>query len=212
MGLQGRLDGRKITAGFPSPTNYTPTAVGNENVNKVSAHLKGIDAALASTGGGGKFDIKIEEIHPDDTNPATNCSVAGRLAGVAFSGSSDNIVWCQFITNAMLNASNDILFEVCYVMSSAESSKKVSLNADVWVFSDNDDPSKAADFSGLEDEISVPNDGKIDKLGLTNIKIGNSALSGAGQLVVVKLWRDVDGTTPNHTGDFQLMSLRAYQA
>jgi len=53
MGLQGRLDGRKITAGFPSPSNYTPTAVGNENVNKTSAHLKGIDNALAAAGGGG---------------------------------------------------------------------------------------------------------------------------------------------------------------
>lgn len=213
MSLQGRLDGRKITAGFPSPSNYTPTAVGNENVNKLSAHLKGIDSALTGGGGGGgKFDIKVEEIHPDDTDPAVNATVAGRIGAVAFSGSSDNIIWCQFITNSMLVDTSDILFEVYYSMSSSEASKKVSLNADVWVFSDTNNPSKAADFSGLEDEITVPDDGTIDKLLLTNIKVGNSALTGAGQLVIVKLWRDVDGATPAHTGDFQLMSIRAYQA
>ena len=331
MSLHGRWDGRKITAGFPSPTNYTPTAVGNEDTNKVSAHLKGIDNALAgssgaaytiketitqashgfaagdvikrgsgayskaqadtdancvgtvgvvesvdgndfvvvhngkitiagaswtdgsvyylsdsaagavtttaptiakpifvatsattgivlnqrntsaSSGGGGKFSIDVNQIGPDDTYPATNVSVAGVISGIAFSGSSNNIVWAQFPTNDMLDDTKDINFEVTYCMSSAESSKKVSMNSDIWVFSDGSDPSKAADYSGLEDEISVPNDGTLDKLALTNIKVAAAALSGYGQTIVVKLWRDVAGASPAHSGDFQLVTLRAYQ-
>lgn len=210
MSLQGRLDGRKITAGFASPTNYTPTAVGNENVKKVSAHLKGIDNALASVGGGA-FSIGVTQFQPDDTSPPVNVTVGLALKAIAFPGSDDSITYAQFTTDDNIDDTKDIKFEVVYSMSSSESTKKVSLNADAWVFSDADAFNKAADQTGMEDEISVPSDGQVDKLALTNIKINASELSGVGQVVAVKLFRDVDGITTNHTGDFQMISLRAYQ-
>ena len=51
MGLNGRQDTRKISDGQFTPSNYTPTPVGNEATNKVSAHLKGIDVKLGTVSG-----------------------------------------------------------------------------------------------------------------------------------------------------------------
>lgn len=43
------VNARVLPANF-TPSNYTPTQVASEGTDKVSAHLKGIDAALLSTG------------------------------------------------------------------------------------------------------------------------------------------------------------------
>lgn len=51
MGLQGSLRDTKVHAEH-TPSNYTPSSVVGEPTSKVSAHLKGIDSALASAGGG----------------------------------------------------------------------------------------------------------------------------------------------------------------
>ena len=192
------------------PANYTPAPVQNEGDNKVSAHLKGIDNALASSGGA-KFVHEIKEFSPDDAAPAVLDKV-GNLNVVAFSGSDVNTVWVQFVTDGRINASADLTFEIVYRMSTAESSKGVSLNTDVWVFSDTEDPTKAADVSGQEDELTTPNDTNLKKQGLTNIKIPSANLSGTGQVVQVKLWRNPADAADTHTGYFQLVSLRAYQA
>jgi len=48
----GRLSARRFNAAF-NPSNYTPSSVGDESTNKISAHLKGIDNALASATVGG---------------------------------------------------------------------------------------------------------------------------------------------------------------
>jgi hypothetical protein len=51
-GTTGRkVNSQHIPANF-TPTNYTPAQVGSEGTDKVSAHLKGIDAALSAPGGG----------------------------------------------------------------------------------------------------------------------------------------------------------------
>lgn len=192
------------------PANYTPAPVQNEGSNKVSAHLKGIDNALASAGGA-KFVHEIREFSPDGSDPAVLDKV-GNLNVVAFSGSVTNAVWLQFVTDGRINASADLTFEIVYRMSASESTKGVSLNSDVWVFSDTDDPTKAADVSGQEDELSTPNDTNLKKQGLTNIKVPAANLSGTGQVIQVKLWRNPADTGDTHTGYFQLVSLRAYQA
>lgn len=59
MGLIGRLTGRKIRAGYATPANYTPTPAGAESTTKISAHLKGIDQALAGSGGGGGMSWQV---------------------------------------------------------------------------------------------------------------------------------------------------------
>jgi hypothetical protein len=97
-------------------------------------------------------------------------------------------------------------------MSASESSKSVSLNTDVWVFSDTDDPTKAADVSGQEDELSTPNDTNLKKQALTNIKVPSANLSGNGQVIQLKLWRNPGDAGDTHTGYFQLVSFRAFQA
>lgn len=191
------------------PANYTPVAVQNEGTNKVSAHLKGIDNALASAAG--KFVREIREFSPDSSAPASLDKV-GNLNVVAFSGSTSQIAWLQFVTDARLDDTADLTFEIVYRMSASESSKGVSLNADVWVFSDADDPTKAADVSGQEDELSTPNDTNLKKQGLTNIKVPLANLSGSGQVIQLKLWRNPGDTGDTHSGYFQLVSFRAYQS
>lgn len=161
--------------------------------------------------GGSPFSAEVVQFTPDSVSPPVNRILSSVLRAIAFSGSADNIAYAQFTTDGRLDDTKDIVFEILYCMSSSESTKQVSLNADVYVFADNMSPAKAADATGLEDEISVPNDGNTDKLVLTNIKVAAAFLTGTGQTIVLKFWRDVDGVAANHSGDFQLISLRAYQ-
>lgn len=42
------LNARKLPAYFDAPSYYTPVQIGSEGTDKVSAHLKGIDAALGA--------------------------------------------------------------------------------------------------------------------------------------------------------------------
>jgi hypothetical protein len=46
-----KVNSQHLPANF-TPTNYTPAQVGSEGTDKVSAHLKGIDTKLATSGGG----------------------------------------------------------------------------------------------------------------------------------------------------------------
>ena len=46
-----KVNSQNIPANF-TPTNYTPAQVGTEGTDKISSHLKGIDTALSSSGGG----------------------------------------------------------------------------------------------------------------------------------------------------------------
>jgi hypothetical protein len=45
------VNGQTVRAHYSSPVNYTPSEVSSEGTNKISAHLKGIDTALAGAGG-----------------------------------------------------------------------------------------------------------------------------------------------------------------
>jgi hypothetical protein len=172
----------------------------------------GDDGTEYALGGGGKFDKEVVSFSPDDTYPASDVAVNGLLRAVAFPGAANSITWAQFtLDSGSLQAAVDIKFQIAYSMSNSETSKKVSLNADVWVFADGNAPGKVANVTALEDEITVPNDDQIDILALTNIKVPAAHVASAGQVVVVKLWRDVAGATPAHSGDFRLVSLRAYQ-
>ena len=46
MALKGRQTATRVHSNYPNPVNYVPTAVVSESTDMVSAHLKGIDAAL----------------------------------------------------------------------------------------------------------------------------------------------------------------------
>ncbi len=48
--IPGQVNDQAIPSTY-TPTNYTPEPVGTENVNRISAHLKGIDEALSTAGG-----------------------------------------------------------------------------------------------------------------------------------------------------------------
>lgn len=72
------VNSRDIPANF-TPTNYTPAQVGTEGNTQVSAHLKGIDAALATAGGGettGSFSL------------ANNQATLADVTGLLFDGST----------------------------------------------------------------------------------------------------------------------------
>jgi len=54
-----------------TPSNYTPSQIGAEGTDKVSAHLKGIDSALASSGGY-TTSIKVAITADDSVNYAAS--------------------------------------------------------------------------------------------------------------------------------------------
>ena len=189
-----------------------------DNANRLLTHMVYRDNVLAAkineiiaAMGTAAFSADIVLFGTDDVSPAYNKVIGSGLRATVFTAAENTIAWPQFVATGIVDTS-DILFEITYNMSTSESTKQVSLNADVWVFNDGDAVGKAASATGLEDEISVPNDTQLDKLVLTNIKVPNAALTGSGQTIMLKLWRDVAGVAANHSGDFQLVSVRAYQA
>ncbi len=60
----GQVNDQAIPSTY-TPTNYTPVSVGTENVDKISAHLKGIDNKLSSY-------VNIDGGTPDSVYGGTN--------------------------------------------------------------------------------------------------------------------------------------------
>lgn len=214
MGLQGRLDGRKITAGFDSPSNYTPSPAGNENVNKVSAHLKGIDDALGSSGGGGFTELEITQWNEDDTESTSNATLWGAQTVIRFDEANDTAVWFSFeMPDSFINTS-DITFRLNYsITTNGTSGDAISLNLTYCVVADGETPDFNDPDGTKEDEIDVSSvvGNQSNYLNLTNIKIDNADIPSGNCRIIGKLWRDVDGASQNYANDFDLISLVAKQ-
>lgn len=76
------VNSRVIPANF-TPTNYTPDEIAAEGDDKISAHLKGIDDALANTGGGSAGDLSEGSFSAvnNQTSPAN-------VTGLAFANAT----------------------------------------------------------------------------------------------------------------------------
>lgn len=72
------LSGRDLDSGHTA-VNYTPASEAGEATTNISAHLKGIDTALATAGGGETTGT---------TTIANNQSTAANVTGLSFSGAS----------------------------------------------------------------------------------------------------------------------------
>lgn len=77
----GEVNSRSMPANF-TPSNYTPTQVGSEGNDKVSSHLKGIDAALAGSSG------SAGDLSEASFSLANNQSVASNVTGFAFANAT----------------------------------------------------------------------------------------------------------------------------
>ena len=75
------VNSRSLPANY-TPSSYTPAQVGSEGTDKVSAHLKGINTALASVGVGPAGDIGETSF-----SAANNQSAAANVTGFSFSNS-----------------------------------------------------------------------------------------------------------------------------
>jgi hypothetical protein len=72
------VSGRDIPSGHTA-VNYTPSPEAGESTANISAHIKGIDTALASAGGGEATG---------NTTLANNQSSAANVTGLSFNGAS----------------------------------------------------------------------------------------------------------------------------
>ena len=59
MGLDGYKRATEIDAAYPNPVNYTPASVGGEPTSHLSAHVKGMDAALGGSAAGGSGFVNL---------------------------------------------------------------------------------------------------------------------------------------------------------
>lgn len=71
------INARDLSANF-TPSNYTPTQVASEGTDKISAHLKGIDAQLSAAGDVTKSTASLND---NQASPAN-------VSGLDFSASS----------------------------------------------------------------------------------------------------------------------------
>lgn len=89
------LNAREIPAHF-TPSNYTPTQIAAEGTDKISAHLKGLDAALSSAGGGA-YDIAETSF-----SAANNQSAAANVTSLAFANA--NVRSFEALVSVYVNA------------------------------------------------------------------------------------------------------------
>lgn len=68
------VNAQDMPAGY-TPTNYTPVQVSSEGNDKVSAHLRGINTALGSSGGGNHpYTSKIANYLAVNTDDVIDCN------------------------------------------------------------------------------------------------------------------------------------------
>lgn len=58
----GQVGDKSLPSIFSSPVNYTPTQIASEGVDKVSAHLKGIDDKFGTLGAGSTIQLRDEGV------------------------------------------------------------------------------------------------------------------------------------------------------
>ncbi|HUU39753.1 MAG TPA: hypothetical protein VMW42_02305, partial [Desulfatiglandales bacterium] len=146
------------------------------------------------------WEETIEGVLFDEDNPPENVFVNTDTPAVAFGPSVDSKVRFSFRVPdaAKIDVSKNLVFHMVYSMSTAVSSKKVSMNITRRI--------NAGSATSVEDEITVPNTTAWATHNGVNLKIATGAYA-AGDIISCILWRDVDGVAANHTGDFQLIKL-----
>lgn len=106
----------------------------------------------------------------------------------------------------------DIKFFAIFCMSSAVSSKQIKLQADYKVYNEGDDISDFT-FGTSVEEFNVPNTARTKKsIEFSTLKIPKEALTSQSDYILFDLSRLNSGLVgSNHTGNFELISLIAYQ-
>jgi len=163
---------------------------------------------------GGSTEFQVTEFDPDaDMSGVEVSSLWGMLTTVEFSATDDGAVWCSFKMPPSWKTNLDIEFKLMYAMTTSDTGN-VSINASIWVVEDGDTPDiDTPDVDSVEDEINPPNTlEEQDILPLTNVVLPNANISTVESLIIMKLWRDVDGCADNHDGGLQLIKLIAFQS
>ena len=141
---------------------------------------------------------------------AENSNVWNMASSMRFSPLVDGAIWTTFRVLASWDVLKDIKFKLFYTISSTDTGD-VSMNASFWVVEDGDVPAIGSPDVTVEDELTMGTINQLDVVSLTNIKVPNNSLSTADSLVIMKLWRDVNGVVDNHNGWLEMVKLIAYQ-
>ncbi len=179
-------------------SNYLTTddTITNSLLN-LDSQIKSNADAIAS------LSTPVVDWTADRSIPVSNDFV-GNWPVICFDGSSDTAVWFTFRNP---RAGYDYKLKLEGMMDTAEASKAISMNIEYYVVAANGDMTPAAATGSGEDEITTPDDAeeRLSHSGV-NLKIAGGYLSEANMVILVKLWRDVDGTASNHGGRFCLVN------
>jgi len=107
LGTTGnQINARDLPANF-TPSNYTPAQVGTEGTDKTSAHLKGIDSALATSGTIAVFE---DDLTFNGTDLIKNVDVSStitdaRKAQIQLLDNANNYerIWCSLLATSASN-------------------------------------------------------------------------------------------------------------
>ena len=188
---------------YSTSTYITTDATITDNLRALDARMRTSANLIAN------LSDPITEIQADRVTPVSNGWVSD-LQVIKFGPSADSAIWFSF-RNLRTGYDYKLRLEGC--MDSADASKQISMNIEYYVVAASGDVTPAAATGTGEDEISVPStaETKITHTG-KNLVIPYAHLTSANEQILVKLWRDVDGTASNHTGNFCLTNLYLTQA
>jgi hypothetical protein len=148
----------------------------------------------------------------DDTKTGVeNANIWNMAPTVKFSPLEDGAVWATFNFDRNWSVATDINFKIAHSIS-ANAAGTISLNAQFWVVNPNETPVEASPTEGpAEDELTPPAINVFKTTELTNIKVSNANITQQDCVIIVKLWRDIDGVAVNHPGWFEMLKFIAYQ-
>ena len=149
--------------------------------------------------------LQIDSVSLDSTNPP-DITITQNGSAVAFDGAglTDEVVYFSFEIPHDADITADFDIEIGYAMSTGATDTAVmgivytvaSAGSDLATNTGNDlrtfDPNDTADYLTIDDSLTID----------------NTDISARGQLVNVKLYRDVDNVSDTHLGDLEVYTIR----
>lgn len=178
-------------------------------------HAYGGDPGWANLGGSSSaatFDKTVENFWADDTNPPDSEIIGNDVAVLSFDPSTNQIAYFDIHLDGTISLTSNISFQIRYSMSTAVASLNVKLTLDYDVIGDGDSPITPNYGTQISETIAAVSTVNYTNYTATTMLVTSGNLTGNGGGVIrCRLTRDTT-VGSNHTGDFRLFSLRAYQS
>lgn len=190
---------------FNASSGIDPVITFGNNIMNVSTGALQVSGKNVLTNAKGIIPI---EILTADTTASPIANIVGNTPSADFPANANSITYFTIRVPEDCDVSQPMTLLLNYGMSSADSSGKVAMVLEYEAVANGGDVTPASPTATKTDVIDPPDGTEtLDVFTGTNLKIDASDLGAVGRNINCKLYRDVSGASPNHTGRFQLLNI-----